>query len=228
MALRRPSLAHIRERNAWDWIGEAGAGCDALGLAWRQERHDAIQKLICNVSPPRNISHCREVERERVVRTESFEEFAIETSSMLYRTAWLLTGDKHASEDLVQETFARVFPRWGRGALIDNPAGYARTALVREFLRGRRRRSSTEMPTHPLPDHAVDSDRSAGITLEMALAQLPTRDRAVLVLRYYDDRSVRDVSRDLGMTESAVRTCASRAIAKLREQLGADFLVPLP
>lgn len=154
----------------------------------------------------------------------SFEEFAVATSSMLYRTAWLLTSDQHAAEDLVQETLARVFPRWGRKP-IDNPAGYARTVLVRIFVKGRQRRSASEVVTDQVPQRVVEEDLSAALSLHAAIADLNPRDRAVLVLRYYGDRSVAEVASDLGMSETAVRTRASRAIARLRPHLGDEFTV---
>ncbi|WP_240617065.1 SigE family RNA polymerase sigma factor [Nocardioides speluncae] len=157
---------------------------------------------------------------------ESFEQFAVETTPMLYRTAWLLVGEQQAAEDLVQETFARLFPRWERGSRLDNPAGYARTVLVHQFIKGKQRRSSTEVPTEVLPEQAVEPDVAASLALHAAIVGLPRTDRAIIVLRYYGDRTVAEVGHDLGLSDSAVRSRASRAIAKLRDQLGADLLIP--
>jgi RNA polymerase sigma-70 factor (sigma-E family) len=159
-----------------------------------------------------------------VAGAATFEEFARDTATMLQRTAWLLTRDAHASEDLVQETLAKMYVVWTRRRPIDNPAAYARTVLVREFISRRRRRSSTEVVTDTLPEHGTDQDRSATLALRAAMSDMDPRDQAVLVLRYFVDRTVAEVADDLHLTESAVRTRASRALGKLRARLGDDFL----
>ncbi len=157
---------------------------------------------------------------------ESFEEFATSASPMLMRTAWLLAGDRASAEDLVQETLTRVFVRWRKRTPIDNPAGYARTVLVRLHVAGRRRRSAGEVITAHVPERAAESDPTVSLALHAALATLDRRDQAVLVLRYFSDRSVADVAADLDLSESAVRTRTSRASARLRARLGPDFLAP--
>ena len=83
-----------------------------------------------------------------------FETFAHARTPHLLRSAWLLCGDGHQAEDLVQETLAKVYVRWHRrlGARIDNPAAYAQTTLVRTFLSARRRRWSGELPYAEPPD----------------------------------------------------------------------------
>jgi RNA polymerase sigma-70 factor (sigma-E family) len=154
----------------------------------------------------------------------SFEQFATAAAGVLLRTAWLLTADKHAAEDLVQETLARVYVRWSGRTPIENPVGYARTVLVRQFISGRRRRSSTEVVTDVLPETGVLSDQVAHIALRTAIAGMDPKDRAVLVLRYFADRTVAETAADLGLTESAVRTRTSRAVDRLRTRLGDDFL----
>jgi len=159
-----------------------------------------------------------------VADDSSFEQFAAETAARLYRTAWLLTGDAHAAEDLVQESLARVYVKWRDRTPIDNPVGYTRTVLLRQFISGRRRRSSTEVVTDRLPETGVVTDQASHIALRTAIAGMAPRDRAVLVLRYYADRTVAETAADLGMTESAVRTRTSRAVDKLRVLLGDDFL----
>jgi RNA polymerase sigma-70 factor (sigma-E family) len=155
---------------------------------------------------------------------DSFERFAIEVARTLHRTAYLLTGDGHAAEDLVQECLARVYVRWRASTPIDNPAGYARTVLVRQFVTGRRRRSSTELVTDQVPDAGTGTDPAATLALHAAIALMDPRDRAVLVLRFFADRSVSQTASDLEMTESAVRTRTSRAFGRLRVLLGDDFM----
>ena len=156
--------------------------------------------------------------------TEEFEAFAVDAAPMLLRTGWLLTGESHAAEDLVQETLARVFVRWHRRTPIDNPAGYARTVLVRVFITGRRRRSSTEVVTDRLPERSTTHDTTATLALRAAVDDMDPKDQAVLVLRYFADQSVAETAAQLGMTENAVRTRTSRAAARLRDRLGDDFL----
>jgi RNA polymerase sigma-70 factor (sigma-E family) len=153
-----------------------------------------------------------------------FEEFAHTRAPHLLRSAWLLCGDRHQAEDLVQETLAKVYVRWHRrvGGRIDNPAAYAQTALVRTFLSARRRRSSGELPYADPPDGGYP-DRAAETDLQLlvagALDGLASADRAVLVLRYLEDRSVSDVAQALGVSEGAVRNRSMRALDRLRPLL---------
>lgn len=157
------------------------------------------------------------------MRTE-FEEFALARATQLYRSAWLLCGDRHQAEDLVQETLAKVYVRWNRRlvAPIDNPAAYAQTTLVRTFLSARRRRSSSELAYADVPEPATPDPASASdlrLALLAALAGLTPLDRAVLVLRYLEDLSVRDVAELLGLSEGAVRSRSMRALERTRPLL---------
>jgi RNA polymerase sigma-70 factor (sigma-E family) len=150
-----------------------------------------------------------------------FEEFARARTPHLLRSAWLLCGDAHQAEDLVQETLAKVYVRWHRKLVgrIDNPAAYAQTTLARTFLSARRRRWSGELP-HAEPPEVVHPDRAAETDLQLlvaeALAGLAPADRVVLVLRYLEDRSVREVAALLGISEGAVRNRSLRALDRLR------------
>src|SRR5262245_30178300 len=89
---------------------------------------------------------------------EGFEECAQARAAHLFRTAWLLTGDRHLAEDLVQETLAKMFRAWGGLRRIDNPPAYAQTVLARTYVSHRRRRSATERPIADPPDQAVPED----------------------------------------------------------------------
>lgn len=157
---------------------------------------------------------------------EDFQAFVLSRGAHLYRTACLYTGgDTHQAEDLVQETLGRMFAKWGKRGRIENPAGYAQTVLVNTFIANRRRKSSSERPTadfHENPARGRDEDLR--LTLLAALGRLEPRDRAVLVLRYWEDHSVEDTARILGLSVSAVKSRCLRALARLREQLGTDFL----
>jgi RNA polymerase sigma factor (sigma-70 family) len=124
-------------------------------------------------------------------KDREFEEFAIARTPQLHRSAYLLCGDRYGAEDLVQETLAKVFVKWGRR--IDNPAAYAQTALVRTYLSQRRRRSSHELPYADLPDSPSADPTEASdlrLSLQEVLDGLAPLDRAVLVLRYSEDLSV--------------------------------------
>ncbi|TDC51406.1 SigE family RNA polymerase sigma factor [Jiangella ureilytica] len=156
-------------------------------------------------------------------------EFATSCSGRLFRTAWLLTGDWHLAEDLVQETLGKVYRAWTRRSRPDDPAAYARTTLVRTFITQRRRRGSSERPTDSLPEIAVpETDVALRVTLIEALARLDAKDRVVLVLRYWEDRSVEETAAELGLSAGAVRSRCFRALNRLRAVLGTDDLTPRP
>lgn len=160
------------------------------------------------------------------VDPEDFQAFVASRGAHLYRTACLLTGgDTHLAEDLVQETLGRMYTRWGRRRRIDNPSGYAQTTLVNIFISMRRRKSSAERPTAHIGESAARAvDLELRLTLLDALGRLPEVDRAVLVLRFWEDRSIEDTAAALRLTSSAVRSRSSRALARVRELLGADFI----
>ncbi|GGQ04550.1 RNA polymerase sigma-70 factor (sigma-E family) [Streptomyces sp. DSM 42143] len=162
----------------------------------------------------------------RQARADEYAEFAVARAGHLYRSACLLTaGDTHLAEDLVQETFGRLYVRWGRVSRVGNPAGYAQTVLTRTFLAHQRRRSSRERATDVFPDlpGSGDGDASLRLTLLDALARLPAKDRAVVVLRYWEDRSVEETADVMNVSSAAVRTRCSRALGRLRELLGEDL-----
>ncbi|MFE2061600.1 SigE family RNA polymerase sigma factor [Streptomyces sp. NPDC059467] len=156
---------------------------------------------------------------------EDYAEFAAARAGHLYRSACLLTaGDTHLAEDLVQEALGRIYVRWGRVSRVDNPAGYAQTVLTRTFLAHRRRFSSGERARDSFPEPAdTGADPSLRLTLLDALARLPAKDRAVVVLRYWEDRSIHETADALNVSSAAVRTRCVRALAQLRELLGEDL-----
>ncbi|MBP2582968.1 RNA polymerase sigma-70 factor (sigma-E family) [Streptomyces sp. PvR006] len=162
----------------------------------------------------------------RKSRADEFLEFAAARTGPLFRSACLLTsGDTHLAEDLTQETLGRMYALWGRITRIGNPAAYAQTVLVRTFLSHQRRRSATERPLGELPDRAPDNgeDPALRIALLDALAGLAPKDRAVVVLRYWEDRSIEETADALHVSSAAVRTRSVRALAKLRERLGGSI-----
>ncbi|MFI2607240.1 SigE family RNA polymerase sigma factor [Kitasatospora sp. NPDC018619] len=167
-------------------------------------------------------------------RDEDFQAFAAARAGALYRSACLLTGgDTHLAEDLVQEALGRIYAQWhrtswfGGGRRIDNPAGYAHTVLVRVFLSHRSRRSSGERPIGTVPDGAApQGDPELRLALMDALGRLAPRDRAVLVLRYWEDRSVEETAVVLHSTPGAVRTQSHRALGRIRAVLGSSLDEP--
>jgi RNA polymerase sigma-70 factor (sigma-E family) len=151
---------------------------------------------------------------------QEFADFARARMPHLYRSAWLLCGDPHRAEDLTQETLAKVYAKWG--PRLQNPAAYAHTTLVRTYLSARRRRSSHEQPWAELPESPATGadDADLRVVLQAALGGLPPLDRAVVVLRYLDDVPVDEVGRLLGLSPTAVRSRAMRALARIRATLG--------
>lgn len=152
-----------------------------------------------------------------------FEEFAVARAPQLYRAAWLMCGDAHRAEDLVQDTLAKVYVRWHRrlGAPIEHPVAYAHTTLARTYLSAQRRRSAHETPIEHLPEQVdAGADAATGLALRAALDELAPLDRAVLVLRFLEDVSVADTADALGVSEGAVRNRTLRALDRLRGVLG--------
>jgi RNA polymerase sigma factor (sigma-70 family) len=124
------------------------------------------------------------------------------------------------AEDLTQTTYAKVYANWAKVCAADSPMAYTRTILTRSFLSHRRLRRSTEHPVETLPDSPqTGPDPAMRMDLLAALRQLPPRDRAVLVLRYWEDLSVARTAEVLGIRESACRNRAARALARLRTLL---------
>ncbi len=160
---------------------------------------------------------------------QAFVELATARGPALFRTAWLLTGDFHLAEDLVQEALGRIYARWSKVASADQPAAYAHTVLVHAFLSHRRRRSSTERPSDAsqladLGDGPGDADDVAlRVALLAALGHLDRLDRTVVVLRYWDDLDAPATAALVGLSPAAVRTRCSRALARLRDVLGDDL-----
>ncbi|MER7674045.1 SigE family RNA polymerase sigma factor [Kitasatospora sp. NPDC096128] len=170
----------------------------------------------------------------REAKDAEFLELVSSRTGHLYRSACLLTsGDTHYAEDLVQEALSRMYVLWRRSAFtggrhrIENPAAYTHTVMVRTYIAQQRRRSSGERPTEALPEApGHDADSTLRLTLLDALGQMSAGDRAVLVLRYWEDRSVEQTAEVLRLSSGAVRTRTTRALARLRGLLG-DSLAEL-
>jgi RNA polymerase sigma-70 factor (sigma-E family) len=152
-----------------------------------------------------------------------FEGFVTARGPRLLRVAWLLTGDAHLAEDLLQTVLAKVWPKWARIA-DENPEAYVRKALVNTYSSWWQRRWRGEVPHGELPEAAV-TDAYAAVDLEHSLAaavrRLPKRQRAVVVLRYFEDLSGEETAEILGCRPGTVKSQASKALASLRGQLTA-------
>ncbi|WP_137993982.1 SigE family RNA polymerase sigma factor [Streptomyces vilmorinianum] len=149
-----------------------------------------------------------------------FAAFAESAYASLLRTARLLTGDPHAAEDLVQAALVKVYLRWGGSARWDSPQAYARKVVVNLYATWRRRRWHTEV-VRPENDSAPDAhDMAAGadarLELARALASLPRAQRAVVVLRFYEDLSVEQTAELLGCSPGTVKSRTNRALERLR------------
>src|SRR5262245_43029355 len=146
-----------------------------------------------------------------------FDEFVAVRSPRLLRTAFLLTSDWALAEDLLQTALAKAWFVWRR--VDGGPEPYVRKILVNTYASWWRRRWQSERPTETLPERA-SVDQHGGVEARdevwRALGRLPRRQRAVLVLRYFEDLSEVEIAEVLGCSVGTVKSQASRALAKLR------------
>jgi len=157
-----------------------------------------------------------------------FVEFAQTARERLRRTAYLLCGDWDQASDFVQEGLVRVYVAWPRLQKAGREHAYAKRAVVSAFLDHARKRSSKELPTEADPQVASGDDVAERVSnramLMRALADLPPRQRACVVLRYFEDLSVEDTAQVLGCSEGTVKSQTSRALSSLRSMFeGSPF-----
>ncbi|GAA4953351.1 RNA polymerase sigma-70 factor (sigma-E family) [Nonomuraea thailandensis] len=143
-----------------------------------------------------------------------FADFAANRGHALFRYAYMLTGNPHDAADLVQEAMMRLRGSWSRVQRKHNPESYVKTTIARLHISvwRRRRREHLVWEVHEQPQPVAESP----LDLWDELAKLPKRQRAVLVLRYYEDRSDVEIAEMLGISPGTVRSQASRALDKLR------------
>lgn len=152
---------------------------------------------------------------------EQFREYAVGAQPHLRRSAYLLCGDWHTAEDLVQTTFGRLFRYWARVSRADSVDAYARTVLYRAFLDLKQKDPATVgLDAAPEPASPTD-DAALRLAVRSALDTLPPRARAVVVLRFWEDLTVEQTADALGVSAGTVKSQTSRAIAILRQRLGA-------
>jgi RNA polymerase sigma-70 factor (sigma-E family) len=152
---------------------------------------------------------------------EEFVQFAEAVSPRLRRAAFLLCGNWHTAQDLVQATLAKVFVAWRRINRREAAEAYAMRTLLNTFLADVRRRRPGEVLTAELPEQAAEMPApELRLAVLHALATLPPSSRAVVVLRYWADMSVQQTAALLGCSEGNVKSQSSRALDKLRPMLG--------
>ena len=141
----------------------------------------------------------------------------------LLRTAYLLTGDAQRAEELVQDTLVRLFPKWDRVEAADVPLAYVRRAVTNGFINHQRRPSRREFAYDEVPESTDRRDPLGQLAdrdqIWAGLRTLPERQRAALVLRFFEDLSDEEVARTLECRTGTVRSLVSRGLAALRQQL---------
>jgi RNA polymerase sigma-70 factor (sigma-E family) len=161
-----------------------------------------------------------------VARDEAeFTEFVATRSAALLRTAYLLTGDRQLAEDLVQTALGKAYPLWGGIREPRAAESYVRTAMVRILIGWRKRHAwSRERVASEPPETAVlpaGDEIDARVRLWPLVVTLPPRQRAVVVLRYYEDLTEPQTAAILGCSTGAVKSHNSRALQTLRARLAA-------
>jgi len=154
---------------------------------------------------------------------DRFADFVRTQSASLFRTAYLMTGDYQRAEDLLQTTLVRLYQRWARVVEMERPGGYAHKVLVSQAGSWWRKRSSRESVL-AVRDQPAQGDRMNDVDeherVWQAVLSLPPRQRAVTVLRYYEDLSEAEIARTLSMAPGTVKSHAHAATRRLAELLG--------
>ena len=154
-----------------------------------------------------------------------FADFVRHRSTPMLRSAWLLTGGDWAlAEDLVQTALGQTWRHWDRVAEMDAPGAYAHKAMVNAFLSWRRLRWTGEIATAEIPEPGSDTGGFRRVdmrdSLRRALGELTARQRAVVMLRYFEDRSEAETAAIMGCSVGTVKSQASKALARLRQLPG--------
>jgi RNA polymerase sigma-70 factor (sigma-E family) len=154
---------------------------------------------------------------------EQFTEFVRAHSDSLFRTAYLMTGDYQRAEDVLQSALVRIYQRWPRIDVMASPLAYARKVVLSQASSWWRRRSSHEAPMQAVTDRHID-DRADSVAehdrVWRAVLSLPPRQRAVTVLRYYEDLSEAQIAATLGIAPGTVKSNSHAAMRRLAQLLG--------
>ncbi|QKV75619.1 SigE family RNA polymerase sigma factor [Amycolatopsis sp. Hca4] len=150
-----------------------------------------------------------------------FTEYVTARAGWLRKVAYLLCGDWHRADDLVQSAVTRLYTNWPRASRADNVDGYARRTLVNTYLAEQRtswwRRVDLREKDHDPPRPGPDVELA--LDLRAALERLPPRQRATVVLRYFCDLPVAETARALGCSDGTVKSQTAKAVDALRELL---------
>lgn len=175
-------------------------------------------------------AHAGGGEADPAARIErEFRAFVTGRSAALLRTAYLLAGDWATAEDLLQISLTKTYLAWRRLGEIESVESYTRRVLVNTATSWWRRRWHGERPTEVLPDRPAPDridERIERDRLWRHVSTLPARQRAVLVLRFYEDMSEADTARLLNISVGTVKSQCARALAALRKRLGEDGIEP--
>jgi RNA polymerase sigma-70 factor (sigma-E family) len=166
--------------------------------------------------------------RTRAARDEEFTVFVAAAAPRLRRTAYLMCRDWHLAQDLTQITLAKMYASWGRIWQATNLEAYSRRVLMNTVFDQKKRRSDSEVVSADLPERpgrGSDTSAELHVALLAALATLPVRDQAIVVLRHWEDQSVESVAQILGVSVSVVKMQSARALSRLRALLGEDFIL---
>jgi RNA polymerase sigma-70 factor (sigma-E family) len=155
------------------------------------------------------------------IKDERFAQFIAARQRSLQRTAWWLTGDWGLAEDLVQTALARSWPKWERVQRLDDPEIYVRRVMVNVWASWSHRRWRGEKATESMPEDQIQGDMAAEVavrlTVRAALESLTARQRAMVVLRIFDDLSEAQVANVMGCAVGTVKSTMSQALARLRD-----------
>lgn len=153
-------------------------------------------------------------------RSEEFDQFVHDQAASLHRVAYMLCGDWHLADDLVQDAFVRCFRHWRRVQRSDAPAAYVRRILINEANRHWRRHRTRVADVPAIGPEKGAADSSVPVAERAALLQtlmdLPPGQRAVVVLRHLEDMSEQETARVLGCSEGTVKSQNARALRTLR------------
>lgn len=157
-----------------------------------------------------------------MIDEREFAPFVRANTATLLRTAYLLTGNALAAEELLQDTLVRLYPKWHLVAAAEMPVAYVRRSLANAFVNERRRPASREIALDLVPERRDPRDAGAQLVdrdeLWGLLRTLPDRQRAALVMRYFEDQPDDEIADALGCRAGTVRSLISRGLTSLREQ----------
>lgn len=174
----------------------------------------------CRVTCSGHDLEARHVRRTAPDWERQFAEYVAGRSRLLRKTAYLLCGDWHRAEDLTQIALTKLYVAWRRISRNENVDAYARRTLVNVYLDEARRPWRREQAKGDLPDEAGPADLTDDrLMLRAALSGLQPTQRAVVVLRFWEDLSVAETAATLGIKEGTVKSSSARGLAALREVL---------